>query len=336
YRQAIIGFYFFIVSSYRFLRDCEAAIRKPPFGNHEQLQWTAIICTAMSSYYIAMVCYMLRQEPATKKAFWGTYDLVVMNYKLVREADIIKTAIPPSYPKFLFRRAAELQSKFQGPRGSLKDLAWAIVIYRTLLDLPVSLHTGLEHFVIVKNLANCYRVRYEKYGIHWDLQNSIKHYEAVVRLLPPGHPLWPYYCNTLAELKMTKYLESSRWVFLFWKGHQDVNDAISLYTRSLPLLPQDDPQRIRSLFSLAHAFIERFRGRGDVRDLGRAFKCYDEALQQIPEDHPEQESIHAQVGEALGILLAFLSEQERSLSRPCTRISTHFVPSLTRAAVAFL
>ncbi|KAG8929394.1 hypothetical protein FRC02_005642 [Tulasnella sp. 418] len=242
--------------------------------------------------------------------------------------------MPPSNPRSLFRRAAELQAKSQESRGSIKHLTRAIVIYRTLLDLPVNLRAGLDHPTIVKNLANCYRLRYEKYGIHWDLQNAIQHYEDLVRLLPSGHPLWPCHCNTLADLKMTKYLKSRRWVFLFWKRRQDMKDAISLYARSLLLLPEHDPRRIRSLLGLARALIERFWGRGDVRDLGRALKCYEEAL-QIPQDHPEQVLTHAKIREALNILLALLAEQERSLSRRCTRISTHFIP-LTSAGAAFV
>ncbi|KAG8967293.1 hypothetical protein FRC03_010232 [Tulasnella sp. 419] len=128
---------------------------------------------------------------ATQKVSGGTYDLAVLNYKSVQETDITKSIMPPSNPRSLFRRAAELQAKSQESRGSIKHLTRAIVIYRTLLDLPVNLRAGLDHPTIVKNLANCYRLRYEKYGIHWDLQNAIHHYEDLVRLLPSGHPLWP-------------------------------------------------------------------------------------------------------------------------------------------------
>ncbi|EJD03240.1 uncharacterized protein FOMMEDRAFT_156626 [Fomitiporia mediterranea MF3/22] len=128
------------------------------------------------------------------------------------------------------------------------------------------------------NLAVEYWERFEQSGKREELDKSIAHDRAALKLCPVGHPNRSDLLNNLAICLSTRCQR--------WGQRADLEEAIELERGALMLRPEGYPDRSASLNNLAISLITRYRYYGTSGDLEEAVEMYRAALELCPEGHP--------------------------------------------------
>ncbi|EJC97787.1 uncharacterized protein FOMMEDRAFT_115125 [Fomitiporia mediterranea MF3/22] len=130
------------------------------------------------------------------------------------------------------------------------------------------------------NLALEHWERFEQSGERDELEKSIIHDRAALKLRPNGHP---DRSRTLYNLAVSLDARYKRW------GHlEDLEEAVELNRAALELRLEGHPDRSMSLSNFANSLRTRYEQQGRTEDLEEAIKLERAALELQPEGHTDR------------------------------------------------
>ncbi|HEV7934895.1 MAG TPA: CHAT domain-containing protein [Actinomadura sp.] len=145
--------------------------------------------------------------------------------------------------------------------------------------------------IVMSNLANALRARFERTGVLSDLEAAIAAGQSVMQATPDGHPEG---AGRLAHLSKALRLRFERTGDL-----SDLDAGIEAGRSSVQATPDGHPERATRLSNLGVDLAVRFERTGMVADVDAAIETSRSAAQLTPHDHPQCTVRLANLGHAL-------------------------------------
>lgn len=209
--------------------------------------------------------------------------------------------------------------------SDLDALELYVCCYRQAIG--VTPDSDLEQLHILSNFGAALYTRFEQFGNHSDLEESITIRQVVNALTPEDSPDKPVMLGNLAASIMAQFelagnLEDLKEAIslqthaldLTPNGHENkpgmlnnlgvslhlqfehiglsehLDKAITLQSQAVDLTPDDHPDKPSWLNNLSNSLVDRFRLEGNIEDLEQSIALQSHAVRLTPDSHPDKPS----------------------------------------------